>query len=83
MLHELQDEDLTWSFLSKLGGDLTPFSLNWELLHLLLQHPSAQTLTVNMRKNLFLQENVTRLLPYLDRIVFKRSSIESFILFYI
>ncbi|XP_034007213.1 uncharacterized protein LOC117499055 isoform X14 [Trematomus bernacchii] len=72
LLHELQDEDLTWSFLSKLGGDLTSFSLNWELLHLLLQHPSAQTLTVNMRKNLFLQENVTRLLPYLDRIVFKR-----------
>ncbi|XP_034053958.1 protein NLRC5-like [Gymnodraco acuticeps] len=72
LLHELQDQDLTWSFLSKLGGDLTSFSLNWELLHLLLQHPSAQTLTVNMRKNLFLQENVTRLLPYLDRILFKR-----------
>ncbi|KAK1876719.1 Protein NLRC5 [Dissostichus eleginoides] len=72
LLHELQDEDLTWSFLSKLGGDLTSFSLNWELLHLLLQHPSAQTLTVNMRKNPFLQENITRLLPYLDRIVFKR-----------
>ncbi|KAK1905647.1 NACHT LRR and PYD domains-containing protein 14 [Dissostichus eleginoides] len=72
LLHELQDQDLTWSFLSKLGGDLTSFSLNWELLHLLLQHPSAQTLTVNMRKNLFLQENITRLLPYLDRIVFKR-----------
>ncbi|KAK5882836.1 hypothetical protein CesoFtcFv8_021381 [Champsocephalus esox] len=72
LLHELQDQDLTWSFLSKLGGDLTSFSLNWELLHLLLQHPSAQTLTVNMRKNLFLQGNVTRLLPYLDRIVFER-----------
>ncbi|KAF3850658.1 hypothetical protein F7725_012430 [Dissostichus mawsoni] len=72
LLHELQDQDLTWSFLSKLGGDLTSFSLNWELLRLLLQHPSAQTLTVNMRKNLFLQENITRLLPYLDRIVFKR-----------
>ncbi|KAJ4944189.1 hypothetical protein JOQ06_012734 [Pogonophryne albipinna] len=69
LLHELQDQDLTWSFL---GGDLTSFSLNWELLHLLLQHPSAQTLTVNMRKNLFLQENITRLLPYLDRIVFER-----------
>ncbi|KAI9534263.1 hypothetical protein NQZ68_014671 [Dissostichus eleginoides] len=72
LLHELQDQDLTWSFLSKVGGDLTSFSLNWELLRLLLQHPSAQTLTVNMRKNLFLQENITRLLPYLDRIVFKR-----------
>ncbi|XP_034077747.1 uncharacterized protein LOC117549781 isoform X3 [Gymnodraco acuticeps] len=79
LLHELQDQDLTWSFLSKFGGDLTSFSLNWELLHLLLQHPSAQTLTVNMRKNLFLQENITRLLPYLDRIVFKRPS-PSFVL---
>ncbi|XP_033989115.1 uncharacterized protein LOC117484789 isoform X3 [Trematomus bernacchii] len=72
LLHELQDQDLTLSFLSTFGGDLTSFSLNWELLHLLLQHPSAQTLTVNMRKNFFLQENITRLLPYLDRIVFKR-----------
>nr|XP_033943340.1 uncharacterized protein LOC117449657 [Pseudochaenichthys georgianus] len=79
LLHELQDQDLTWSFLSKLGGDLTSFSLNWELLHLLLQHPSAQTLTVDMRKNLFLQENITRLLPYLDRIVFK-SPCPSFVL---
>ncbi|CAI5638735.1 unnamed protein product [Oreochromis niloticus] len=74
LLHEIQDKDLTLSFLSKLGGDLTSCCLNWELLHYLLQQSSAQTITVNLRKNLFLQEETTRLLPFLDRIVFKRPS---------
>ncbi|XP_038573488.1 uncharacterized protein LOC119901604 [Micropterus salmoides] len=72
LLHEVQDEVLTRSFLSKVGGDLSSCCLNWELLHYLLQQSSAQTITVNLRKNLFLQESVTRLLPFLDRIVFKR-----------
>ncbi|XP_037617938.1 uncharacterized protein LOC119483656 [Sebastes umbrosus] len=71
LLYEVQDKDLTWSFLSKVGGDLTSYCLNWELLHYLLQS-SAQTFTVNMRKNSFLQESIARLLPFLDRIVFKR-----------
>ncbi|XP_067357029.1 uncharacterized protein [Channa argus] len=71
LLHEIQDKDLAWSFLSKVGGDLTSYCLNWELLHFVLQS-SAQTFTVNLRKNQFLQENVTRLLPFLDRIRFKR-----------
>ncbi|KAL3999785.1 NADPH oxidase organizer 1 [Sarotherodon galilaeus] len=74
LLHEIQDKDLTLSFLSKVGGDLTSCCLNWELLHYLLQQASAQTITVNLRKNLFLQEETTRLLPFLDRIVFKRPS---------
>ncbi|KAM9334315.1 uncharacterized protein ABDE67_022042 [Symphorus nematophorus] len=78
-LHEIQDEDLTRSFLTKVGGDLSSCCLNWELLHYLLQQSSAQTVTVNLRKNRFLQENVTRLLPFLDRIVFKRS-FSSFVL---
>ncbi|XP_038569756.1 uncharacterized protein LOC119881802 isoform X9 [Micropterus salmoides] len=73
LLHEVQDEVLTRSFLSKVGGDLSSCCLNWELLHYLLQS-SAQTIAVNLRKNLFLQESVTRLLPFLDRIVFKRPS---------
>ncbi|CAJ1082648.1 uncharacterized protein LOC117808220 isoform X8 [Xyrichtys novacula] len=77
-LSEIQDEDLTRSFLSKVDGDLTPFSLNWEFLHLLLQS-SSQTLTVNMRKNSFLQRSVTCLLPFLDRVVFERPS-PSFVL---
>ncbi|XP_074483234.1 uncharacterized protein LOC141762948 [Sebastes fasciatus] len=71
LLYEVQDKDLTWSFLSKVGGDLTSYCLNWELLHYLLQS-SAQTFTVNVRKNSFLQESIARLLPFLDRIVFKR-----------
>ncbi|XP_075950853.1 uncharacterized protein LOC142952793 isoform X2 [Anarhichas minor] len=70
-LHEIQDKDLTRSFLSKVGGDLSSFCLNWELLHYLLQQSSAHTVTVNLRRNRFLQESVTRLLPFLDRIVFK------------
>ncbi|CAI5638731.1 unnamed protein product [Oreochromis niloticus] len=79
LLHEIQDKDLTLSFLSKVGGDLTSCCLNWELLHYLLQQSSAQTITVDLRKNLFLQEETTRLLPFLDRIVFKRPS-PSFVL---
>ncbi|XP_078099521.1 uncharacterized protein LOC144512587 [Sander vitreus] len=72
LLHEIQDEVLTCSFLRKVGGELTSCCLNWELLHYLLLQLSAHTITVNMRKNRFLQESVTRLLPFLDRIVFKR-----------
>ncbi|KAF3688342.1 hypothetical protein EXN66_Car004014 [Channa argus] len=79
LLHEIQDKDLAWSFLSKVGGDLTSYCLNWELLHFVLQS-SAQTFTVNLRKNQFLQENVTRLLPFLDRIRFKRRPGPSFVL---
>ncbi|XP_028428230.1 uncharacterized protein LOC114551259 [Perca flavescens] len=72
VLHEIQDEALTCSFLRKVGGELTSCCLNWELLHHLLLQSSALTITVNMRKNRFLQESVTRLLPFLDTIVFKR-----------
>ncbi|XP_056243186.1 uncharacterized protein LOC130176247 isoform X2 [Seriola aureovittata] len=74
LLHEIQDQDLTLSSLTKVGGDLTSCCLDWELLHYLLQQVSAQTITVNLRKHHFLQENITRLLPFLDRILFKRSS---------
>lgn len=74
LLHEIQDEDLTCSFFSKVGGDLTSCCLNWEVLQYLLQQSSAQTITVNLRKNCFLQERITHLLPFLDRIVFKRLS---------
>uniref|UniRef100_A0AAX7V4U8 NACHT domain-containing protein n=1 Tax=Astatotilapia calliptera TaxID=8154 RepID=A0AAX7V4U8_ASTCA len=74
LLHETQDKDLTLSFLSKVGADLTSCCLSWELLHYLLQQPSAPTITVDLRKNLFLQEETTHLLPFLDRIVFKRPS---------
>ncbi|XP_071335751.1 uncharacterized protein [Trachinotus anak] len=74
LLYEIQDRDLTSSVLTKVGGDLSSCCLDWELLHYLLQQASAQTITVNLRKNHFLQQNITRLLPFLDRILFKRSS---------
>ncbi|KAE8278537.1 Protein NLRC5 [Larimichthys crocea] len=65
----LHDGPLT---IKLIGGDLSSCCLNWELLHYLLQQSPAQTITVNLRKNRFLQENITRLRPFLDRIVFKR-----------
>ncbi|XP_047211831.1 uncharacterized protein LOC124861907 isoform X2 [Girardinichthys multiradiatus] len=74
LLHEVQDQDLTLSFLNKFGGDLSSCQLNWELLHYLLQQPSAQTITVNLKKNRFLQERATQLLPFLHRMVLQRPS---------
>ncbi|XP_078021828.1 uncharacterized protein LOC117249944 isoform X2 [Epinephelus lanceolatus] len=79
LLYEIQDKHLTQFFFSKVGGDLTSCCVNWELLHYLLQQSSSQTFTVNLRKNSFLQRSITRLLPFLDRIVFKRLS-PSFVL---
>ncbi|XP_074532145.1 uncharacterized protein LOC141795228 [Halichoeres trimaculatus] len=78
ILCEIQDTYLTRSCLSKVGGDLTPVCLNWELLHHLWES-SHQTVTVDLRKNSFLQESFTRLLPFLDRVLFKRLS-PSFVL---
>ncbi|CAI5669450.1 unnamed protein product [Oreochromis niloticus] len=72
LLHEVQDPELTQSFFSKVGGDLTSCCLTWEVLYFLLQHSSGQTITVNLAKVSCLQENVSHLLPFLDRIVFQR-----------
>ena len=77
---EVQDEDLTLSFLTKVGGDLSSCCLNWELLDYLLQQSSAQTITVNLKKNRFLQDSITRLLPFLDRILFKKWLLYLFII---
>ncbi|XP_029899958.1 uncharacterized protein LOC115353959 [Myripristis murdjan] len=79
LIHEIQDKDLTQSFLSKLGGDLTSCSLDWELLHYLLQHSSTHSITVDMRKSKISEKSIINLLPFLDRIVFKRPS-PSFVL---
>ncbi|CAI5657776.1 unnamed protein product [Oreochromis niloticus] len=79
LLHEVQDPELTQSFFSKVGGDLTSCCLTWEVLYFLLQHSSGQTITVNLAKVSCLQENFSHLLPFLDRIVFQRSS-PSFVL---
>ncbi|KAG7235520.1 hypothetical protein INR49_002566 [Caranx melampygus] len=73
-LHEIQDQDLTLSTLTKIGGDLSSCCLDRDLLHHVLQRSSTQTFTVDLRKYDFLQENFTHLLPFLDRIIFKRST---------
>ncbi|XP_078145643.1 uncharacterized protein LOC139932372 isoform X5 [Centroberyx gerrardi] len=74
LIHEIQDKDLTQSFLRKVGGDLTSCSLDWEVLHYLLQQPSTQTITVDLRRNRISETRIIDLLPFLDRILFKRPS---------
>ncbi|XP_035990850.1 uncharacterized protein LOC118562524 [Fundulus heteroclitus] len=73
LLHEVQDQELTLSFLNKLGGDLSSCRLSWEVLHHLLQQPSAQTITVNLKKNR-LQDRAAQLLPFLHRLMLQRPS---------
>ncbi|XP_016535474.1 uncharacterized protein LOC103149489 [Poecilia formosa] len=72
LLHEVQDQDRTLSLLNKVGGDLSSCRLSWELLHYLLQQPTAQT--VNLKKNRFLEERAAQLLPFLHRMVIQRPS---------
>ncbi|XP_027866955.1 uncharacterized protein LOC114140869 isoform X10 [Xiphophorus couchianus] len=74
LLHEVQDQDRTLSLLNKLGGDLSSCQLSWELLHFLLQQPTSQTITVNLKKNRFLEERAAELLPFLHRMVIQRLS---------
>ncbi|KAM4538536.1 uncharacterized protein V3H82_024169 [Fundulus diaphanus] len=73
LLHEVQDQELTLSSLNKLGGDLSSCRLSREVLHYLLQQPSAQTITVNLKKNRF-QDRAAQLLPFLHRLLLQRSS---------
>ncbi|KAJ8000492.1 hypothetical protein DPEC_G00180690 [Dallia pectoralis] len=68
-----QDEDLTQRFLEKVGGDLTSCRLDWEVFYSLLQN-STHNITVDLRKNRLLEKNISVLLPFLRRIVFKRPS---------
>ncbi|XP_043966318.1 uncharacterized protein LOC122827429 isoform X6 [Gambusia affinis] len=74
LLHEVQDQNLTSSLLNKVGGDLSSCQLSWELLHFLLQQPTAQPITVNLRKNRLLEERAAQLLPFLHRMVIERPS---------
>ncbi|XP_056089378.1 uncharacterized protein LOC130069506 isoform X1 [Rhinichthys klamathensis goyatoka] len=71
-VHEAQEEELTQHFLQKVGGDLTSCSLSWEELHYFLQH-RIQQITVNFRKS-DIQCNIREILPFLNRIQFKRMS---------
>ncbi|XP_014891255.1 uncharacterized protein LOC106949503 [Poecilia latipinna] len=68
LVQEVKDQNLTSSLLNKVGGDLSCCSLSWELLHYLLQEPTAQTITVDLKKNPFLEERAVQLLPFLHRV---------------
>ncbi|XP_016103526.1 uncharacterized protein [Sinocyclocheilus grahami] len=69
---EAQEEELTQCFLQKVGGDLTSCSLSWEELHYFLQHKIPH-ITVDLRKS-NIECNVRNILPFLNRIQFKRMS---------
>ncbi|XP_073691624.1 uncharacterized protein [Garra rufa] len=71
-VYEAQEDELTECFLQKMGGDLTSCSLNWEELHYFLQH-RIQQITVNLRKS-NIQSRISEILPFLNRIKFKRMS---------
>uniref|UniRef100_A0A9J8CTR7 NACHT domain-containing protein n=1 Tax=Cyprinus carpio carpio TaxID=630221 RepID=A0A9J8CTR7_CYPCA len=67
---EAQEEELTQCFLQKVGGDLTSCSLSWEELHYFLQHKIPH-ITVDLRKS-NIGCNVRKMLPFFNRIQFKR-----------
>ncbi|XP_048031938.1 uncharacterized protein LOC125258819 [Megalobrama amblycephala] len=71
-VYEPQEEELTQYFLQKVGGDLTSCSLSWEELHYFLQH-RIQQITVDFRKS-NIQCKIREILPFLNRIQFKRMS---------
>uniref|UniRef100_A0A096LWV4 Uncharacterized protein n=2 Tax=Poecilia formosa TaxID=48698 RepID=A0A096LWV4_POEFO len=74
LVQEVKDQNLTSSLLNKVGGDLSCCSLSWELLHYLLQEPTAQTITVDLEKNPFLEERAVQLLPFLHRVEIQKWS---------
>ncbi|KAG9338228.1 hypothetical protein JZ751_026981 [Albula glossodonta] len=70
---EVGEEELTRCFLEKVGGDLTGCTLDWNMLHCLLQH-STQPITVDLKKSGIKEQNIRDLLPFLHRIQLKRVS---------
>ncbi|XP_073671561.1 uncharacterized protein [Paramisgurnus dabryanus] len=78
VVYEAQDDELTRCFLKKVSEDLTSCSLTWEVIQYLLQHQPLQ-LKLDFRKSKITCENIRDLLPWLDRINFKRLT-PSFIL---
>ncbi|GLD67944.1 uncharacterized protein AKAME5_001926700 [Lates japonicus] len=61
------------------GGDLNCCCVNWELLHYSAAAATAQTITVNQRKNHFYRRERHMSASFLERILLKRSS-PSFVL---
>lgn len=71
LVSEVQDNDLTQSFLDKVGGDLTTCTLTQEVVLYLLQCYS-KPITVDFRKSQITEWSTRELLPLLDRIHMKR-----------
>ncbi|XP_043082213.1 uncharacterized protein LOC122329724 isoform X9 [Puntigrus tetrazona] len=71
-VYEGQEEELTRRFLQKVEGDLTSCSLNWEELQYFLRS-RIQQITVDIR-NSDIQCRISEILPFLNRIQFKRMS---------
>uniref|UniRef100_A0A9J8D7G7 Uncharacterized protein n=1 Tax=Cyprinus carpio carpio TaxID=630221 RepID=A0A9J8D7G7_CYPCA len=72
VVYEAQDEELTHCFLKKVSEDVTSCSLNWEVIHYLLQH-QALNLKLDYRKSKITCE-IRQLLPWLGTIHLKRLS---------
>ncbi|XP_028847018.1 uncharacterized protein LOC114796726 [Denticeps clupeoides] len=71
LVYEAQKEELTQHFLQKVGGDLTSCSLNWEVIHYLLQ-VKGPPVTVDFRRNKTTLQNIRDIFPYLSRVMIKR-----------
>ncbi|XP_072526402.1 uncharacterized protein [Salminus brasiliensis] len=78
VVYEAQEEEFTQCFLQKVGGDLTPCSLNWKMIQYFLQY---HCVTVDFRKSNIKQQNIRELLTVLDRVQLRSllSSAENFI----
>ncbi|XP_063073557.1 uncharacterized protein LOC134464037 [Engraulis encrasicolus] len=71
LVSEVEDKEITDSFLEKVESDLSYCTLTKEVLLSLLQH-SSTTVTVDYRKCGFGEKYTLELLPLLDRIRFQR-----------
>ncbi|KAJ8366382.1 hypothetical protein AAFF_G00356130 [Aldrovandia affinis] len=71
VVFEAQEVELTQSFLEKVGGDLTHCTLDWNVLHSLLQH-STHDVTVDLKKSRITEQNIRELLPFLHRLHLNR-----------
>ncbi|XP_036421379.1 uncharacterized protein LOC118804867 [Colossoma macropomum] len=73
LVYEVKDRTLTCFFLEKVGGDLTSCSLSWEELIYFVQK-GVCCVTVNVMKSSITYKHARELLPFLDKVHFKRLS---------
>ncbi|XP_036421378.1 uncharacterized protein LOC118804866 [Colossoma macropomum] len=71
LVYEVKDRTLTCFFLEKLRGDLTSCSLSWEELIYFVQQGGC-CVTVNVMKRSITYKHARELLPFLDKVHFKR-----------